>query len=428
MIKTKYKKLLRAFKKGFWKLIKSLAQQCGAVTFDCPTYNSITGFWEFEDKLGNSNLKIVESNCVSPDRIDDVITTDDLGTYDSFRYKISFIVDASITTFYLASGIVDSSDSYTIFINRGENKIYFINTNSVITSFEITAIADNELYFLDIVYDGVDVRLTINNEEYINELSGSFNFKNIVSYRADRYPKQFSNIEIYNENREKVHAFNCSEGSGTIIYNSVDVNKNGNCQNITEDTFHNSCDKIYPNNLINGCDVWINDSDSEKLYVPLKSDGTSIKGSEDTITGYTWSYKVEPCSTRSGGFANVESKLEAYTSTGLLALEAWLNTNGFSYFWTSDGTTLSQKAFSEIPYNHEGSFAILSRQETNLIRDIITMKASSLPLSSDEKFKFEKWLEHIEAVVDENGQSIITSDNGQLYVHTYDSDVESYTN
>jgi hypothetical protein len=48
-----------------------------------------------------------------------------------------------------------------------------------------------------------------------------------------------------------------------------------------------------PNNNIDGYDLWINDGDSSLLRVPFV-DGTttSIYGSGDTLTGYTWSAKV----------------------------------------------------------------------------------------------------------------------------------------
>lgn len=183
------------------------------------------------------------------------------------------------------------------------------------------------------------------------------------------------------------HRYSISEGKGLTLYDRIGT------ANLTLSADVWSFGNGRTDNNLDGCDVWVNDTDSEKLFVPLQEDGTSIKGSSDTITGYTWSYKVEPCATRGGGFANVESKLEAYTSTDLLALEAWLNTNGYSYFWTSDGTTLSQKAFSEIPLNHEDSYAIMSKQvNSNLITDVITMKGSFMPLSVSEKNILDSYL------------------------------------
>ncbi len=52
-------------------------------------------------------------------------------------------------------------------------------------------------------------------------------------------------------------------------------------------TFANTQD-LFHYNLTFGFDRWQNDGDSTYMYIPLASDGTSIKGESDTVTGYTW--------------------------------------------------------------------------------------------------------------------------------------------
>ena len=79
-----------------------------------------------------------------------------------------------------------------------------------------------------------------------------------------------------------------AEGKEAIVYDIV------NSSNLTIVTFASNM-RVLSNfvdhwNLQNGFDLWINGS--TLLRVPLKQDGTSIKGDGDTISTYTWSKKL----------------------------------------------------------------------------------------------------------------------------------------
>jgi hypothetical protein len=120
---------------------------------------------------------------------------------------------------------------------------------------------------------------------------------------------EFHNVKIYQDGTNLTAEYHFAETSGTTAY---DVSGNGNHGTWSGSTgsLHTTSDKQYPYNNANGYDLWIKDSDSTPLYVPLV-DGTttSIKGSGDTITGYTWSRKYTGDDTALNGSETTVSQM-----------------------------------------------------------------------------------------------------------------------
>lgn len=81
------------------------------------------------------------------------------------------------------------------------------------------------------------------------------------------------------------------EATGDTVHNKIDGQPHGTITG-TEPYFGTS-DLQRPNNLIDGFDLWQNDTDQSYLYVPFDVNGNSIKTDGDTITGYTWVSKNE---------------------------------------------------------------------------------------------------------------------------------------
>ena len=78
-----------------------------------------------------------------------------------------------------------------------------------------------------------------------------------------------------------------SEGNSNIVYDkSLNLN-NGTWQGDTAN-IHGFSDLARPNNLLDGFDLWIKDSDGSLLKVPFDVNGNSIKTQGDLITGFTW--------------------------------------------------------------------------------------------------------------------------------------------
>ena len=72
---------------------------------------------------------------------------------------------------------------------------------------------------------------------------------------------------------------------------------------ITPATFYAEANER-PHDLLDGFDLWQNDSDDTYLRYPFYIDGTSIKTDGDTITGYTWVARCPSSGTNTSKWMN----------------------------------------------------------------------------------------------------------------------------
>lgn len=120
---------------------------------------------------------------------------------------------------------------------------------------------------------------------------GAFNLGGIQRQRSNFQHMETQILEYDGVDMVLKHKWRYAEYDGSINYDvagSNDITWGGTIN----DSNFNLSEYKRPVNLIDGCDVWVNNVSSNRLYIPFDVDGNSIKTNGDAVTGYTWSEKL----------------------------------------------------------------------------------------------------------------------------------------
>jgi len=163
----------------------------------------------------------------------------------------------------------------------------------------------------------------------------------------------------------ETYRYDFGEGADNIIYDRNPINPiNGTIVDANLDDFWDVDEKATPNNLINGFDLWQNDTDGSYIRIPVDTDGNSILTNGDTLTGYTW---ISKCF--AGKWHNrAESKLLNYESPELYRAEQDAGLSEDYYF---TGTTPRKIPYADITYNKESKNFFFANAEALKKRNII---------------------------------------------------------
>jgi len=123
-------------------------------------------------------------------------------------------------------------------------------------------------------------------------------------------------LTLTNSTTKVNSVYTFAEGDGVTVYDTG-TNKNHG-ELVSYSHTQKDADTVTPHNFINGFDKWINDSTSAVLRVPFGSDGTSIKTSGDTVTGYTWASRNPYFK---GYHNDAETKVMQYKTPEMTALD-----------------------------------------------------------------------------------------------------------
>ncbi len=197
-------------------------------------------------------------------------------------------------------------------------QLYDSNNSSILIILGITIGVKNKVSFN---CDGNGVITALLNDQEatsLQDLTVVFTFDFIGTYKTAS--NRFFNgmidcIQITTPN--KTYRYDFSEGAGTTVYDrGTGSPVNGTIQNADLTTFWGTDDKATPFNLLNGFDLWQNDTDaSVYLRVPFDVNGNSIKTDGDAVTGYTWISR----NPAGKGHNNAESEIENYPSPAMNA-------------------------------------------------------------------------------------------------------------
>lgn len=189
------------------------------------------------------------------------------GVFDGTKYPN--VMSATIN--------LNAIEANCLTLNGTDNKI-------IITNADVANIDKVKAFVLD----GTWQEVTSDTDLY--SISGT---TLTLFYDSGWYGNRIAYFKAYDDADVLLFDFVFSMGSNDVIYDKE--NKAGYDLAGTTSTgtsWANTQDLIHTN-VIQGFDYWERDSNSEPLFIPLANDGTSIKGTEDSITGYTWVSKHE---------------------------------------------------------------------------------------------------------------------------------------
>jgi hypothetical protein len=369
----------------------------------------------------------VESNCLVGDGAAYVdCGTLDITSWTKFYSSGWFFGDSAglgITTYLFAINH-SGADDIRIFIAGSTNKINFElddgTSSSVISA---NTYRDDKFYYYESTFDGADLNLKI-YDSALNLLenisgAGSFDFAGAVGTftllgRGATLPfiGEVFNITVAETPTTNVHHFPTAEGGKHDKIYSTTSNVVGTITNADLSTVWGT-QPFYENNMDNGFDLWTLDSDPTViLRVPLKTDGTSIKGDGDTITGYTWVSKN--LGTTKYGHNNAETGLKQpiapviYNADQLFDVPIMYNSDPVN---TVANVLYYDDFVADYEYKHIWFWDVFTRPPFKY-NSVIYSTPQDNPLLSD----ILRYVNANQPLQDKNGVNLLTDTGEQIYV------------
>lgn len=289
----------------------------------------VGGLYLDKDRLRANDAKLINSNCLRFNGIDNDIVLPHIPELDDARNPFHFIYETSNF----------NKLSFTTIFSQRENSnrgIHALFTGGNVLQMKITNSSDNQILIgfdilvvnekLEILYDGsmnadgVSVKVDdvlITNKSITNNNLTNFDISNAgvftinsmrlsASSTAQSYfLNSCANRIFLSANNIPIFDFSCSEGNNNKAYNRVDDSAHQINGTLT-DIWSEKQDLVH-NNIVNGFDLWKNDTTDELLRVPYNINNQSIKGENDTITGYTWQ-STHPANSKVHNYAETQIK------------------------------------------------------------------------------------------------------------------------
>jgi hypothetical protein len=173
----------------------------------------------------------------------------------------------------------------------------FINTTTKVLVFRIRKTDSN---FENLTFDEVTENDINTFEINLNSAAGSITVNGVTKTATLPFISDFNEIDIgvissYLPFNGRLYTFYNSEfdfrfqeNEGALLYNKIQGKNNAPITGTIDGNSWQLSGLQRPFNNQEGCDVWINDTTSDKRYIPLYTDGTRIKTEGDIIAGYTW--------------------------------------------------------------------------------------------------------------------------------------------
>ena len=326
-------------------------------------------------------LRIVNNSCMSLNGIDNYgLFTTQINLGKSFYIEWTGTLNKSLS--HVLGRNIESGDG--IIYSSNTNKIYLIlngnanlgidyTTDGLWHTYRVVRVQKNLEIFVDGVSIGTATTTDVYNVDTIIEQFAARRDTHILPYNGT-----ISNLDI----NGSLYYF--SECNSNVVYN---VNGSNHITMYgTLSTIWSKSDLATPYNYNYGCDVWINNSDSSRLYVPLNN-GTSIRGEVDAITGFTWNYKYPPIQSRSS-FPHIESKIVSYVDEELIAVDDYLSTVPANKFFSVLSTEMKELSFTDWVGVYQN--AIFAYIDSDNIYKVYVPKPDLLPLSVDDINYFKK--------------------------------------
>jgi hypothetical protein len=427
--KLKYKKLLRTFKGGLFQKVLKIIREKGIqwVLADTPTYNSVTGFWESEDKSDNgNNIKWTNSSIGKFDGIDDYGTFNDISFANGSEY--SLCVEIKPSSFVNFPHIISDSSSsfrYIRFDTDGILRLEHGGTTQAVSSYVFSVDTKYNIVFNFNLDYSIDLYINGEFEETMTGWDANSNEWSIIGGFGDlrQFDGDFYKLLVFKRLLTQQEITNCynsecisdpelhldfTECNGDIVYDKSD-NANHVTLFNTDDAFWD-VGNVKPINIIYGFDKWTLDSDSTKIRrVPFDNNGDSIKTDGDTITGYTWVSRNIGCTTCKG-HNGAESENEQYYDAKINQIDDEFTTPVFY-----SGVTPQSYDRSEYKANKEALDIWMTDVDNELCYKNSILFDPDNPLTDEEKIIIELYLNHIEKAIDEdNGSTVIDEDDNSI--------------
>ena len=330
----------------------------------------------------------------------------------TFEYK-GVVVDATVSDLLGTDGIGGNHLLYMIY--KGFVRInIWNNSGSWFYMDGTTVISDGDIIDLKIVHDYDNKTI----KAYLNDA-----LETTITYTGEYTPtsltyKLFSRGNIYgnftsfyasltSSTAENSFEYLFSEFGGTTIYNSVENGVHGTLNGTIDSDTWKLSEYQCPYNNTKGCDVWQNDSDSSYIYIRLRDDGMSIKGSGDTITGYTWVKKLPGTTRGHNGCEMVYNQPECYD---LYQVDQQFTAKP----WYLSGVPIDVD-YDTISYNYELAnlwFADVLSKSPVKYKWLVYATAKDDPEDLAKVLRYER---SNEPLFDEDGSVIIDSNGNVVY-------------
>jgi hypothetical protein len=250
---------------------------------------------------------LLKSNCLETNGTDNLIVDSDtisIGAADFyFRFIVTADVNAGVAGYYLRTGATGSSGTLSIYRNSSGDIVLLMGQQDGSYAASPTFFASGEYSdgdLLEFVFSrtGTDFSYTATNHTTGLVNTGSltrnedFSPSGNLTLASASTATTYYVLQIGTSSSSLSHEYTFSEGDGAINYDRVGTNHltwGGATGSLWTKSEYQE-----PYNNKNGFDRWNTASDGSgtDLFVPLQSGGTSIKGSGDTISGYTWQEKA----------------------------------------------------------------------------------------------------------------------------------------
>lgn len=264
------------------------------------------------------NIDVLGSSIANFNGIDNVIQT---STPIAQSHTIQIRTTPGTNSDLIGSGSTTTNDILYMIYNS-KVRVHIWTDTGLNVADGTTVLSTSEAYDIKIVndYDNKKIKVYINDVMELDfsylgdyDLSSKSFFIGGRSSAGVFYNGVMESVRIQNGDID-VFESNFSETSGGIIYNKADSTKNGELLG-TAATFWDTSDTARPDNLLDGFDLWENDTTGDYLRVPFDVNKASIKTDGDTITGYTW---VSRNPFNKGGHNGAENTLKDQQAPALI--------------------------------------------------------------------------------------------------------------